>query len=556
MSKKIFYPDGKDCATNKPLFCLLALMCIGAGGFYTEIVGICSIFLMIWLFFVQNGRLKFVFNPFSTAILVCFAFYCISPFWAADRAMAWLGPARFLPVVLCLLLFMQKKFDQQEVFRDCVLIGAGMSVVSLIGSLIPGLQNIFTVAGRLSGTFGYPNTFAAFLTVCLVFQSTKNDTKKSDWGINTILSLGLLASGSRGGFVWAAVMLLACLCIYRKKALPVILPLLGVIGCAYLAELAGFSSEANRYLTASGQSGTFLARLLYYKDALGECLSHPFGIGYWGYRVTLPTFQTGRYAVSFVHNDLLQMLLEIGWIPTLGLIFGIGWLFFKQNARNRLLLVAIVGHSMIDFDAQFLIIWVLLLALCEIACGKTVKFRGSKILACAAMLVSLWFSAGELLFRADCFALCNSLAPWHTEAKVALLTEVQTADEMQHIADDILDAAPKRSIAHAALAEVAYSKGSLTKVIDYKTEALVLAPYEIAEYVDYLNKLFAFYNRYAEMNDPKGTDLCIREMQNVCKMLEQVEANTDPLAVQSGEDQSMELPQEYREVLAELGVFP
>ncbi len=535
-----------------PLLCFLGFVGIYAGGFYVAVSGICSVFLLIWVFFIQKEKLTFVLNPFSAAILCCFVFYCITPLWAADRGMALFGIVRFLPVVLFLLLFMQKKYDFDAVLQCSCAVAVGMTILSLPGMYIPALKDLFSVAGRLSGTFGYPNTYAAFLTLCLIYQATKDKSCKLDLLINTILCVGLLASGSRGAFIIAAFVLLLCLCVFRKRALAALLPLLICTLGAYLLSFLDVGSEADRYLSASSTSGTFLARLLYYKDALRECLSHPFGLGYWGYRATVSSFQTGRYAVSFVHNDLLQLLLEIGWLPTLGLLCATLWLFWKQNARKRLLMIAFLGHSMIDFDGQFLMMWLILIALSDVETGKNVKARVGKTIACAMVPVCIWFSAADLLYRGGHTTLCTKIDPWHTEAQLELLTRAKTADEMQQIAEDIVELNPNSSLAYSALAEVAYSQGDLEKLIEYKNRTLDLAPYELAEYINFLDKLFAFYNRYAEYGDISGAQRCIDEMRKICHRIDAVKKKTDALAHESGDDQSMELPEEYRQVLLDL----
>jgi len=536
---------------------LLGVVGVLAGGFYTAVSGICSVFLLIWLFFVEKEKLKFVFNPFSCAILCCFAFYCLTPLWAADHGMALLGIVRFLPIVLFLLLVTLKKYSIDLVFQLCCILGAGMTVVSLIGMQIPALEDFFSVAGRISGTFGYPNTFAAFLTVCLTYQLSKGEMQKYDWGINLILCVGLLYSGSRGAFIWAAIVLVIAAIVHRrwKQSMSVFAPLIVCILAAYLLETVGVSSEANRYLSASTESGTFLARLLYYKDALRESLSHPFGLGYWGYRAALGTFQTGRYAVSFVHNDLIQMLLEIGWIPTLVFVFGVGWLFWKGNAQKKLLLLALLGHSMIDFDQQFLIMWLLLIALSDIEHGKTVTFRANQFLACAVMLVCVWLSAADVLYTFGSYALCDKIAPWHTEAKIKLLTKAETAEEMERIGNDILALNSSCSIAFSACAEVAYSQADFETMRDSKNQAIDCAPYALAEYTNYLDKLFVFYEYYASQGDARGAQTCVQEMCSVVERIAAVEKKTDRLAVECGEDQSMALPRDYLKALYEIGAM-
>lgn len=123
--------------------------------------------------------------------------------------------------------------------------------------------------------------------------------------------------------------------------------------------ITGNQDTIGRFLTISLESSTLMGRLLYYRDVLPVILKHPFGLGYMGYYYAQGGFQTGVYATKFVHNELLQFAVDVGWIPTLLFAFALlrRLLARKTPAMQRMLLFAICAHSMLDFDLQFLSIF-------------------------------------------------------------------------------------------------------------------------------------------------------------------------------------------------------
>ena len=72
-----------------------------------------------------------------------------------------------------------------------------------------------SVAGRLSGFFQYPNTYALFMLICLILVMWRFDYKKIDWldivyGVAAVF--GIIMSGSRTVFVLTAVAVIWVVC--------------------------------------------------------------------------------------------------------------------------------------------------------------------------------------------------------------------------------------------------------------------------------------------------------------------------------------------------------
>lgn len=98
-------------------------------------------------------------------------------------------------------------------------------------------------------------------------------------------------------------------------------------------------------------------------DALPVLLKHPFGMGYLGYYYIQNEIQTGVYTVRYIHNDWLQIGLDIGWIPLV--LYGVAavktWIGKSVSIRNKMILAVLFLHGLFDFDAQNMFIFLIVL---------------------------------------------------------------------------------------------------------------------------------------------------------------------------------------------------
>lgn len=361
------------------IFWLLFVLPFAVGGFYTwTAVPVSGVLLFaLWQKVQANGKLSFSLNISSAALIAVFAGFCLTSLWAADKGMAVFGFVRFFPVLLFAVLLMQLSSEEKDtVLAPIPLAGAIMTVSSFLLQLIPALNPAFTVNGRLAGFFEYPNVFAAFLLAGLMLQGTRENRSITDIIVDTILIIGVIISGSRTAFILMIGAFIYLFAVRRK--LSVLLQHIGALAVGlvvshFLSEY-GVMDNADRYTTISPTSGTFLVRLLYYKDALLQILKHPFGVGYMGYYAMEPSFQTGRYAVAYVHNGLLQLMLDVGWIPALLMAAAFVKAIFSKttSAAARGVLLVVLAHCMLDFDLQYLAMWLILVACLPVSEGKTI----------------------------------------------------------------------------------------------------------------------------------------------------------------------------------------
>lgn len=418
----------RNGAALHPVFVWLTwVLPFAAGGFYTYMAVPVSALLLwfLWQRLRERKYFRFFRNRASISVLALAAGYALTPLWAADKGMAPFGLIRFLPVLLLVLLLMQ--LDEEERHGMLCLVpvtGAVMTVLSLGLLLIPGLSGFLSVNGRLAGFFQYPNTFALFLLAGLIVHQQKEAHGWAASALDGALMLGIFLSGSRTAFL--LFLFSVAVILLRRRNMKTALRFSGLSlvsgGIALAISRLGLLDGASRLSSISVSSGTFLARLLYFRDALSVIPTHPFGAGYWGWRAMQGSIQTGRYSVSFIHNGLLQLLMDVGWVPTLLLAWCfLGLLLGKQTPwHKRLLLAAVLGHCVLDFDMQFLAVWVILISQMDLTEGKCFSFHKIQRLGAVAgaflLGISLWLGIADVCMQAGAVNACLSVTPFHTQA--------------------------------------------------------------------------------------------------------------------------------------------
>lgn len=545
------------------IFWLLFVLPFAAGGFYTwTAVPVSGLLLFaLWRKVKENGKLLFHKNLSAFAVIAVFAGFCLSSLWAADKGMAVFGIVRFFPVVLFSLLLMQLSAEEKaSVLTPVPLCGAIMVLASFLLQLIPALNTAFTVNGRLAGFFEYPNVFAAFLLAGLMLQGAKEKRTIADGAIDAMLIIGVIISGSRTAFILMLAAFVYIVITGRK--IPVLLLHIGALAAGlvishFLSEY-GVMDNADRYTTISPTSGTFLVRLLYYKDALLQILKHPFGLGYWGYYATEASFQTGRYAVAYVHNGLLQLMLDVGWLPSILMAAAFLKAIFSKatSPAHRGVLLIVLAHCMLDFDLQYGVVWLLVLSCLDFTQGKPFVFRKKLpvwgALGAAVLAVCLWLGAGDLMMYAGNADACLKVTPFHTDALVVSLSKESDPERLEEIADKILKNNAYCSIAYSAKANAALSRGDVMGMMQSKELAIQNARYNINEYCDYISKLYAAYELYTRAGETQSATYCLNKILSVVDMIEAVKDDTSELAYKTGDDPSMVLPEAYTELILQI----
>lgn len=544
----------------RPLWVFLLVAPFLCGGFYETISCLFSVYFIGYLFYCywKTGRLQIQRNFTLLTIVVLTAAYGVSTIWAVDHGMAILGLIKFLPLFLFTVAVMQiAPQERAGLLKTVPLSGGVMAVLSFCLGQIPALGKFFFVNNRLAGFFQYPNSFALFLLAGVTILMGEENWRLWKFLCLAVLVFGILQTGSRIVFVLLIFTVFVGLLRMKNRKLcrTLILLLCAVVaGTLVYAAAAGNMAAMGRYLKISVQSSTFLGRLLYFKDALPVILKHPFGLGYMGYFSTQGAFQTGVYSVRNVHNELLQMLLDVGWIPA-GMFTAavVKSMVSKQcKGTNRLLLLVMSAHCMFDFDLQFVVIFFVFLLAMDLEKGSTGKISGkSTVYVGGAVLagISLWLGIASGLYDGGNYQAAVSVYPGHTGAWLAMLPQAEDTQEMEYFADKVLSLNDSAALAYSAKARAAYAEGNFADMITYKQKAILMSKYELEEYLDYFDMLYVGIQLYAANKDMDSAEYCRQRLLEIPDMLENVLSNTDEIAWQIKDKPNLILPEEYQEIL-------
>lgn len=528
------------------------------GGYHLAV----SCFLtVLLLFFLIYKSLKqkdfFVIKPNGVLIvvgLVTFS-YLLVTLWAVDKGTSIYGFFKFLPVGLfTAILTMYDKATREELVEAVPYAAASSGVLAYILSFIPSLSEYFLVADRLGGFFQSPNIFAVLCLAGVIILLTSEKISPKNLIITAVLIVLIFLTGSRAVFLFLLATVFILLLKIRNRKIKFILSgtVLSVIVLSVaVVIITGSVQTVGRFLTISMESSTLLGRILYYLDAIPVILKNPFGLGYYGYYFTQGSFQTGVYSVAFVHNSILQFLLDIGLIPAIAFLLIVVMSFFSKNTkiRQRLLIGVIFGHSLLDFDFEFTaVLFILVLSLdFNLLKTKSLKCHSYLLTAVSVILIffSVYFGIINALYLFGENKAVDKIYGHDTLSKMYLISSEKNEAALLKYADEIIEENGYLAIAYDVKANAAYKEGDFKKVIDYKKKAIECAPYSIDEYVDYCEKLFVGISLYSDINDINSADVCKKELVKIKEKLEEVKENTSELAWKIQDKPQLELPDEY-----------
>ncbi len=518
-----------------------------AFGLFYELIAciFCGLYGGFWAYMsIERKRMAFYCNAESLIISILVVMYAITSFYGVDGGMGMIGFFKTANVFFFLCCAMQLSENQrQQLLSQVPKIGCIMVAMGGLAYIIRPLYGFFYTAGRLGGCFQYANVFALFcLMGLLLAASHEAGTRREQWGcILQVLFLvvGILLSGSR---TVALFMILFSLlfAMKQKNFRRVFLPLIAVAlaGAGIYAAMTGNMQNVGRFLTASLQSSTFLGRLLYAKDGLRLVWQHPFGLGYLGYRYMEPSVQTGVYSVRFVHNGFLQVALDIGIFPCILLVF-----IFCRNIvtkRNhfteRMLLLLLALHSMVDFCFEFTGMWLLLVLLLPQQYGKQINMAVGGKLA--------FYKVGALLLSvASCFigaamipryfgdaALSVSLIPFYTEAATERLVLETDTGKAVKLAQEILGRNAYIPEAYDVLAVASYQQEEYQEMSKWKKESIRLRRYDTDSYERYIILLSQAIEAAGKEGNQEMQRGLLEDVVAVARRIEKVKEETDPLA--------------------------
>jgi O-antigen ligase len=275
------------------------------------------------------------------------------------------------------------------------------SLYGIVQALVPNMPvlwatHIKAYLGDARGTWVNRNHFAGFiemmLPLCLGLILSKTWWKdKISWrelivsnrahrhlflllGL-VIMALALLFSKSRAGIAGALVGLIVFFGITRSRSRGLRMAIWGTMAVLaflvfFFGSQVGFNPIVNRFLELSPET----SRLDFWRDSLAIIAQHPFGIGPASlppvFKVYDVSAQLHDHTVYQLHNDVLQILVDTGWIGFISIVGGFTYYLVRSFRRLRRMdvkrnpqqfflaagalsgLSALTFHSFFDFNLQ------------------------------------------------------------------------------------------------------------------------------------------------------------------------------------------------------------
>lgn len=516
---------------------VLLLSVVLIGGFNEYVSCILSVIICGYIFFKLCKEKQLILKTDLTfiAVSVICVFYGLSCFWAIDSGMAFIGFLKFLPVLLYLVAISQN--DSSSFEEVLPVLAAALTVISFIGMKIGVGESFFSVAGRLAGFFQYPNTFALFLLICELLIIKKTSLKIPDFVLIAILSAGVFFTGSRTVFILFFISNAAMIFFGAKRQTRKILILVFAVIIAVMAAVILLSkgNVFERFLNISFKESTFVGRILYFVDALPLLIKYPFGMGYLGYSYIQNSIQTGLYSVRYVHNDFLQLFLDVGFIPALLFIAAIIRAIFSKNTAvyKKIIILTLCAHSWFDFNLQFIgMFFILILLLNDTSAKKTVikkKLLLSKSVVALLLVVNIYMGIALGLAYFEKREASEALYPFNTDNKIAMLESQSDVNAANLIAEEILKQNTASYIPYSIKSKYAYSKGEFTAVIRNKQLAIAKNPLNYDEYEEYCKMLINGIILYNKASDSGSVKVCQTELLKAKAMLESNESRLSKL---------------------------
>lgn len=544
--------------------CFLIVALFAAGLFYEFAACAASVFLSGYLFaiVIKNREVVFKLNLTSAFVVVAAVLYLLSAFWAVDSGMSFIGFLKFLPLPLFMLVMMQKSESKSRCINALPPTMAVMTVISAIIMLFSPRNEFFAPAGRLAGFLQYSNTFALLLLVSVIVIATKEKISKLDYAILAILIVGIMLSGSRTTFV--LTILSAVVITVRAKNKWVRIFVIVAVGAAAAASAIYALATNNfaaigRFLSTSLSESTFVGRLLYYYDALPIVLKNPFGTGYLGFYYLQQSVQTGLYSVRSVHNDFLQLALDIGWVPLLMLLAAVVRVFFKKKTplSKRLIIFVMTAHCFFDIDLQFIAVFMVYILFIGFDDGKEFRLKNSLGIFKATFPITLTISAYMAVSLGAAVlgsvSLANTLYPWNTDVNTVMLANETDAEKMNERADKILAQNEYVTLAYSAKSAYYYTNGDFANMIAYKERAINNSPLVGEEYEDYIKMLLIGEELYIQAGDASSAEFCHKKIVNVIGRFNRIEENLSELGKKIDDKPKTEFSSDIAEYLSERG---
>ena len=228
-------------------------------------------------------------------------------------------------------------------------------------------------------------------------------------------------------------------------------------------------------------------------------------------------------------------MLDIGWAPVSLLVAAIiGWLCKKAvPPADKIILGAVCLHSLLDFNLQFVGVFMLLLILLSaFDPKKELVLQTGKLLKtgfAAVMVVGLYMGAALMLAHFGQRELSNTMYPYNTNNQLSMLEQEQDLEKADDLAEKILRHNSRFYAPYSIRARYYYSKGDFGTMIQYARAALERSPFQQSEYENYCKMLITGIDLYEKNGDAQSAQICRQELISVYRQFLEMPQRLSPL---------------------------
>lgn len=546
---------------SKILFAILLFFPFFVGGyyvFYSAAVGIVLLIaLLVHIFKTKSIKYSKSFTFF--VLLFMSVMYFLTKFWAVDKSMSIHGFVKFFTAFLFTLAIIQiSREERQQLLYSVPITAVIMTVFTeLMGFTEFGRNRFYDNIGDLHGAFEYANAFAIYLLIAFIIALCSNIKIPFKLVTIVVCAYGIYKSNSRAVWMISAVMLVLIVLCYvfknvsksTRKLIVILIFLFGVLSFIILYRF-GIVEKVFNYINTDG---SFNERYLYYTDTLRYILKHPFGKGAYAFYFAQSKFQSAYYYAIDVHCDLLQYAIEIGVIPAvLFAVVVVKQLFSKQTSLlQKLVMTAIMLHSLFDYDLQFISILFVLL-LCFDYPNVEEKEIDSKLIptVIASVFAVLYVVIGLSAF-------CNYIGDhqksvYYYKNTPSLIILMQSTNDKQSayvIAQEILKRNDSVYEPNNVMANIYSADNKYGKAIKQMELVIEKDPRTIQHYRDYIDLLVKANKYYEERGETEKSQNCKNKIASVDDMIMELKENTAARGILYGRKQNFEIGKKYKKII-------
>lgn len=393
---------------------------------------------LLFYIFLKNKQLQIPKDKGFYFFVFYFLSHIIGYATFVEKGMLVMGIARSVLFIMVYLLIFQLYTKAmmllfKQTFLIAVLVGAILSTLSYLFGFWPELQ--YVINGRLAGPIQYANTNAIILLVAiLIIISLRLRWMYKILGM-TLLIIPLLLTMSRSAVV-ISILVVLCYFILNKwdkdgrdtwDVATKVSVVSSTLISTFIVSLMDSKDSLDRISGMNLNASEWQTRILYYSDGIKMIFEHPQGLGPYGYYYLQRSFQTGStYYVKWIHNSVLQIMLDIGIIAGAGFIIFMAYMVFfrKYPLIQRMIVMALLGHSIIDIDMAFAYVVIIIIVFMQSDNHriyiKVPLHKNSGYITMMALIItviaSLYMLAATMAYSYNNYKLTLKLYPHHTEA--------------------------------------------------------------------------------------------------------------------------------------------